>query len=769
MAEIYLEENVNGGIAEGSKRGYTGAFQDGLGLDYRSDPDKLQVAQQLKKDSGTTVTDLVKWGVEYKGAVYFYGNAGKIYLRASNGSYSNPKTVSNSTGQGIEIFNDELWYANNDGIGKATDLDTTPVYTDDYFVTPQYEAPDFGQLTANNTYTLTTGVNEGATHKLGFTASVDTNIGLTLFIKARGTGNWTVVLHDSSDVALASITVANASVPSSGLTRINFQGVAELTAGNQYHFHVYSSVADGTVRVNTSSDISTAEGSVHQFLDNYDVDQSSNISTASMVSLPNSYTLPTTISEVSTAKRKFTPEVSSLSGIAVLVDSKGSATVTLTVHDTLDRVVGTATLSTGNMKERGTWVQFQFSSALTVIPGVEYHFHLTAPSGTTKVNSSTASDLSTAYYRTYFAILDTDTDYHPMKRFLNKLAVGHGNYLLTVDDAEVLTREAVVFPKGERVRAIETIGDYLAIATWRGTSLADYGRSRIYFWDGFTEGFNAFVDIDGQVNALKTLSNQLFIWHGTQGEISVYTGAITKIRRIKNVKNNISLEIMPGAVDAWEGILYFGLAGVSSNDIDNVIHSYGRKDKDYPFSMNKDFTISTGSKDTGVTIGMVLGISSSKFFVGWKDDSSYGIDVIDTANKQASARIDFLRFDAKDPNRQKEILGVSIRFEALNYTPTDTPTTGEKLEVQYQLNNSGTWISLGTVDPVNNAADRGITYKSFPPPSDDSTGISKETRFFEIEFRILLTSTIASNRTAPVWLSLEMEYERIMEFQLDPS
>ena len=154
MGKIFLQNKFWGGIAEGSKVGYEGAFQNGIGIDYQTDPDRITVLPKLSKDSGNSVTDLIKWALTYGTDNYFYGDSGIIYKRTSGGTYSTPKTVGSSHGNGIEIFNDELWYAGDASLGKTDDLATgSPTFTDNYFVSPQFEAPDVSIITASNTYT----------------------------------------------------------------------------------------------------------------------------------------------------------------------------------------------------------------------------------------------------------------------------------------------------------------------------------------------------------------------------------------------------------------------------------------------------------------------------------------------------------------------------------------------------------------------------------------------------------------------------------------
>ncbi len=95
---------------------------------------------------------------------------------------------------------------------------------------------------AVNTYTPPVAISETATNKQTFapTKSKMTRIGI--YPVAKGTGNWTVTVHDASNVVQASITIANASLTNGAVNYFNVP--CNLTALGTYHFHVTSTVAD---------------------------------------------------------------------------------------------------------------------------------------------------------------------------------------------------------------------------------------------------------------------------------------------------------------------------------------------------------------------------------------------------------------------------------------------------------------------------------------------------------------------------------------------
>lgn len=106
-------------------------------------------------------------------------------------------------------------------------------------------------------YTLTTALNEGATHRHTFTPTKEPMKSLALTIVDKGTGNWTVVIHDQLNRQVATMTVANADLIN-GVYEFIFAASFRMVLNASYHIHVYSTVADGTVATGTASDLETS-------------------------------------------------------------------------------------------------------------------------------------------------------------------------------------------------------------------------------------------------------------------------------------------------------------------------------------------------------------------------------------------------------------------------------------------------------------------------------------------------------------------------------
>ncbi len=108
---------------------------------------------------------------------------------------------------------------------------------------------------AVNTYTPPVAISETATNRQTFVPTKSKLTRIWIYPVAKGTWNWTVTVHNASNVVQAVITIANASLTNGVVTYFNVP--ANVTALASYHFHVTSTVADGTVRVWTASDLET--------------------------------------------------------------------------------------------------------------------------------------------------------------------------------------------------------------------------------------------------------------------------------------------------------------------------------------------------------------------------------------------------------------------------------------------------------------------------------------------------------------------------------
>lgn len=168
----------------------------------------------------------------------------KAYYQFNNSPNDSTAFVNNLTLFGAPVYSTDVPF-----FGATTRLDI-----------------DQSATTAGQTYTLATTISESSTTKKTFTPTLDPQKSISVLVAAKGTGDWTLTVHDSFDYVVASKTILNASM-TTGYVEFIFATVWRPIINNNYHFHLTSTVADGTVTTSILNDLETVSfRTFYQFL-----------------------------------------------------------------------------------------------------------------------------------------------------------------------------------------------------------------------------------------------------------------------------------------------------------------------------------------------------------------------------------------------------------------------------------------------------------------------------------------------------------------------
>lgn len=125
MPTIKLDNFNLGGVADSKYQGVQYSVAALVGFDIHSEPGVLKSSQKLTKDSGSTVTEFVKTIVSCSdGKAYLFSNdSGKVWSRASNGTYALATTLLPAAGSAaccdaIE-WEGYLYYSMERRLGRA--------------------------------------------------------------------------------------------------------------------------------------------------------------------------------------------------------------------------------------------------------------------------------------------------------------------------------------------------------------------------------------------------------------------------------------------------------------------------------------------------------------------------------------------------------------------------------------------------------------------------------------------------------------------------
>ncbi|MDQ3816114.1 MAG: hypothetical protein M3362_00300 [Acidobacteriota bacterium] len=132
MANIVIKD-FQSGIADSPHLG----FADIRNVDIYSSPGVVRLNWKTTKQSGTNVTDLIKWFVTNpsNGDIYGLGDTGKVYKSTTAGaswSVVSGNTTTSAAGNGLAIWKDYLIVARNVSIDVYGPLSGTPTWSNPF-------------------------------------------------------------------------------------------------------------------------------------------------------------------------------------------------------------------------------------------------------------------------------------------------------------------------------------------------------------------------------------------------------------------------------------------------------------------------------------------------------------------------------------------------------------------------------------------------------------------------------------------------------------
>jgi hypothetical protein len=248
-----------------------------------------------------------------------------------------------------------------------------------------------------------------------------------------------------------------------------------------------------------------------------------------------------------------------------------------------------------------------------------------------------------------------DADFHPFALANNVLYIGDGNYIAQVDDG-VFSANAMDVVSPFRMSALSRQLTNLIYGTYVNANVRNVVGGR---WKTWGDSFDSDDDVpEPGINAYLPSDNYNLVSAGRKGNLYQYDG--TFFKWLKRIPGDWSAGneavIYPRAAENFGGLLRLGLSRFAGTPTECGIYSFGRYAPEYPSVLSFDFPISTGNTAL-VEIGCVFFIGETMYCT-WKDSTStptYGVDVVDAANKQASAYFDTRliamdRANAKDYN-----------------------------------------------------------------------------------------------------------------------
>jgi len=267
QAEIrpLVQSSFYGGWATDDQLGGPSSFAYSRGIDFRKKPTQFSSLPAARKETGGTVTDLVQNEVMVNdGTIYALGNAGSFYKRTPGGTWSKEATLNSAGSHGLSYRRDtdSVYATSLNTVSEWSPVSGTPTIKIDKYGASASSASTAYLTGGTLTTAIGTTTGESSNQRQEYQPDIEPCVKIGVKIIAKGTGNWTLTLHDGINNVLGTVTVANASLTNNAINYFTFSSqIRQYVKPNArtYHFHLTSTVADGTVASSTSNDLNTCD------------------------------------------------------------------------------------------------------------------------------------------------------------------------------------------------------------------------------------------------------------------------------------------------------------------------------------------------------------------------------------------------------------------------------------------------------------------------------------------------------------------------------
>lgn len=477
--------------------------------------------------------------------------------------------------------------------------------------------------------------------------------------------------------------------------------------------------------------------------------------------------------ETNISVRYFQTDIEPLNKIQVFVVAKGTGDWTVTLHDGLNNVLATATVTNANLMNNA-WNDFIFTTApngqVRVYPAPNartYHIHVTSTVADGTVSSSQSNDLTSCDLIIYAdRMVQTNNGYHPIQRFQQFECIGNANYISVwepITDTPTNSewqRHKLVLPSEYECCGEATTNEFLIAAFEKNTTGTNTPQEGLLiFWDGLEPTYNYDVPIsEGSPQGLHTYQNVAYYYAG--GDWWAITSPLTQPVKLRNMPGsateftNISapITVYPYAATVRRGIQLMAYPSATTNTTVNFgVYSWGAVDKNYPESFGYNYLISTGSQNYSASNNLKIGMVQSfgdLLHISWQDNlnGGYGIDVVTNSSKPSSyAKWQSLTFDAGLISKYKTALYMDMYYYI---------QSGVTVRMAYQTDSDGVWhySPYYSMTALWNGGQNGNNYARLNC-TDTNGG-----RFHEVQLQIeiLCDSTVT---TPPAIQSVTLVYD----------
>lgn len=265
--EIIPYQMFQGGIATDNKIGIENSHAYSRAVDFRKKPGQLSPLAETRRIGSNNIVDLIQQIIQIDdGTRYGLGNLGYFYsIDNSNNVVVKGKLDDGAAGMVYRDDLNEMYMSSSTSVSYYGKFPSATLNVNKYGESASVidSASSSGGLL---TYTLGTTIIESDTTIQEFESDIEPLTKIRIRVADGGTGNWTLTLHDDANNVMATSTITNANITDN--TQLDFEFSSQIRlyvkpSARTYHFHLTSTVADGTVYTETASDLNTADYEIY--------------------------------------------------------------------------------------------------------------------------------------------------------------------------------------------------------------------------------------------------------------------------------------------------------------------------------------------------------------------------------------------------------------------------------------------------------------------------------------------------------------------------
>ncbi len=272
MKKPLILSNFSGGWSTDKKVGIPNSFSYSQSVDFRKSPSQITLLSRTQREDRGIVNDLVQNSVMVNnGSIYSIGSLGNFYRRSTAGVWSAIGNLPAGTfGLDYREDQDAIYIAHGSTVSQYDPISTGASLKPNYYGISQstYDNSDnatfnvnTNQFDSSETTQILTSYDETSKQLRYFQTDIEPLNKIGVYVVSKGTGNWTLTLHNGLNSSLATVTISNANL-TTGWNYFVFSSQVRAQvapAAQTYHFHLTSTVADGSIRSSGSNDLSTCD------------------------------------------------------------------------------------------------------------------------------------------------------------------------------------------------------------------------------------------------------------------------------------------------------------------------------------------------------------------------------------------------------------------------------------------------------------------------------------------------------------------------------